>query len=171
MSAESEADRPRPRAFPAAPRRPATRRAEPTYPARASRSLAAFFLERSISYVVPSSPKVTVSSALPPSRSSSRTTCTLCAIDDNPSCTRHRAQSPAELFAPDLYRTNHPLVILRPDCSAKWRGPVVTLRIQIAPKNAVGRGCAMQHPRPGAGNRGESLRPEQREQNRLPDTG
>ena len=43
---------------------------------------AAFLLDRSISYVDPSRPKVTVSSASPPSMSSTRMMLTLCAIAD-----------------------------------------------------------------------------------------
>ena len=81
--------------------RRATLRAWPTYGASASRSLAAFLSFRSISYVVPSRPKDTVSVASLPSRSSTRTMFTFCAIALPSSCNRrndisgstHRQQS------------------------------------------------------------------------------
>src|SRR5215216_3272821 len=57
------------------------RRAALTYRASALRNAAAFFLLRSISYVAPSSPNVTVSAASPPSRSSNSFSITSRATD------------------------------------------------------------------------------------------
>ncbi len=61
-------------------RRPPVRRPWPTYSDRDSRSLSALSAERSISYSTPSRPKDTVSEASLPSRSSTRTTLTRCAM-------------------------------------------------------------------------------------------